>query len=113
MGDLKFMVASGSKWIKGGYGFWVSLIVYNVPNGIGGVEQRVGDGWMAVDDVSWLGQQWSLAQPADYRSADGVRAFEVRVTDVDGKPYGTYRVDFPCPEDGACGGNTDATSTRM
>lgn len=113
MGDLGFMVASGSKWIKGGYGFWVALIVYNVPNGIGGIEQRVGDSWKAVDDVNWLGQQWNLAEPADYRADNADRAFEVRVKDVSGKLYGTYRVDLPCPEDGACGDNMDATSKRM
>ena len=114
MGDLGFMFASGSKWIKGGYGFWAALVVYNVPNGIGRVEQKVGDGWTSVDDINWLGQQWSLAEPADYRTASGSgRTFEVRVSDVSGKPYGTYRVDFPCPDGSPCGGNTDTSATRM
>jgi hypothetical protein len=110
MGDLKFMWKDGSKWVNGGYGFWASLIIYNVPNGIGSVQQKVGGAWKECAQLSALGQQHQMHQPENYRGG-GAREFEIKVTDVNGSPYGEYKVPFNC--ESSCGSNTDVPSTRL
>ena len=47
MGIPKFMWKDGSKWLDDGRGFWASLIIYNTAEGIGTVEQKVGNSWCA------------------------------------------------------------------
>ena len=39
MSQPKFMWMEGSRWI--GHEFWATIIIYNTPNGIGKVEQRM------------------------------------------------------------------------
>lgn len=87
-----------------------SLIIYNVPNGIGSVEQKDGSGWKQTKHLSRLGQQWLMQQPSDYRTAKTFE-FVVRVKDVDGKVYGTYKVPLPCS--GPCKDNTHVKHTNM
>jgi len=69
MSNLKFMFANNSKWRSNGKGYWVSLIVYNVPIGIKKVELKFNNSWKKASKVGGkLGQQWSLPQPANYRT---------------------------------------------
>ena len=42
---LKFAWKDGTHWKPNGQGFYASLIIYNVPNGIGSVEQSAEGGW--------------------------------------------------------------------
>jgi hypothetical protein len=41
----------------------------------------------------------------------GPKEVIVRVNDVDGKPYGTYNIQFPCS--GTCAVNTDCKATKI
>jgi hypothetical protein len=101
-------IKDGSKWQSNG-GFWWSLIIYNLPNGIGGVEQDLGGGeWVSLETLEQLGQQWVLEPPSNMA---GPKEATVRVTDADGKVYGTYKVAFPCSD--TCSDNTDATWEMM
>lgn len=107
-GAPKFMFKDGSKWLPGGGGFFASLVVYDVSNGIGSVEQKVGGSWTTLSNMNDLGQQFILQQPANYRSYTS-RNFDIRVTDVNGLEYGTYNVKWPCG-DSVCGSYTDAST---
>jgi hypothetical protein len=104
------MFKDGSKWLSGGKGFYSSLVVYDIDNGIGGVQQKVGNEWKPLANLNDLGQQFIMEQPAEYRGFSS-REFQIRVDDVNGKPYGTYNVQFPCEE--ICGAYTDATATPV
>lgn len=41
MAEPKFMWMEGSRWI--GHQFWATVIIYNIPDGIGKVEQKMPD----------------------------------------------------------------------
>jgi hypothetical protein len=104
------MFKDGSKWLPNGQGFFASLVVYDVDNGIGGVQQKVGGEWKALTNMNDLGQQFIMAQPTEYRGYSS-RSFEVIVNDVNGDSYGTYTVQWPCG-DNVCGAYTDASASR-
>jgi hypothetical protein len=95
-----------------GGGFFVSLVIYNVPGGIGLVEQNVGASWVKLDNLEALGQQVVLKEPEDYRTYASSRAFDIRISSVSGTSYGEYKVEWPCG-DMACSGYTDATMTSI
>lgn len=107
MSEPKFMWKDGSKWLPGGRGFWATLIVYNVDNGISSVEQKIGNQWVRLGQLNHLSNMWVMKEPDDYRSPEGRKSFMVRVTDVDGQSYGEFDVDFSCG-DSVCGTSTDA-----
>jgi hypothetical protein len=107
MSEPKFMWKDGSKWLPGGGGFWATLIVYNTDNGIGSVEQKVGNSWVRLGQLNHLGNMYVMKQPNDYRSLVGPKSFVVRVSDVGGQPYGEFDVEFSCG-DSVCGTPTDA-----
>lgn len=48
----KFMWKDGSKWLDNGRGFWASLIIYNTADGIGSVQQKVGNSWYAYSSAT-------------------------------------------------------------
>jgi hypothetical protein len=105
------MFKDGSKWMRNGGGFFASLVIYDIDNGIGGVQQKVGDVWKPLSTLNDLGQQYIMEQPAEYRGFS-TREFQVRVDDVSGTPYGTFSIQFPCG-DQVCGAYTDATASRI
>lgn len=79
MNNIKFMFAKNSKWKKNGKGYWVSLIIYGVNDGISKVELNNGGGWKKASKVGGkLGQQWQLPQPSNYRNYKK-RTLNVRV----------------------------------
>jgi hypothetical protein len=103
------MFKDGSKWMPNGKGFFASLVIYNVSNGIGLVQQKVGGTWKTLSNLNDLGQQFIVEQPTEYRNYAS-RSFDILVTDVNGLEYGTYNVKWPCG-DSVCGGYTDAPTS--
>jgi hypothetical protein len=47
--SISFLFKDGSKWLKGGKGFYAALAIYGVPNGVGKVEQLVGKTWTMTE----------------------------------------------------------------
>ena len=39
--DLRFMWPEGAFWSRNNTGSWLSLIIYNMPNGVSRVEQNI------------------------------------------------------------------------
>ena len=56
----KIMFKEGSKWVQAWEGFWVSLVIYDVTNGIGKVEQYTHGRWVQLQQLSDLGQQYEM-----------------------------------------------------
>lgn len=86
-----------------------SLIIWNLPNGIGSVEQLVGGDYVACEPLAQLGQQWIMQPPSDI---SGPKEVTVRVKDYDGNVYGEYRVSFPCGSD-PCPDQIDADAVKL
>lgn len=59
-GGPKVMFKEGSKWVQAWEGFWASLVIYNVGNGIGKVEQFTNGQWVQLEQLSHLGQQFVM-----------------------------------------------------
>lgn len=113
---LKFAWKSNSKWIRNKKGFYADIIISNTSNGIGSVEQDMGNGsWRQLSTNAWLGQQFSLEMPGDYAMFTGseTRSFNLRVKDTNGQPYGTYRVVMNCYNGDQCSDNTRAPANRV
>lgn len=102
---LKFSWQLGSKWTPDG-GFWASLMIANVPNGISAVRQNLGSKVVELEHLLNLGQIWGMQMPEN----SDKKEFEIDVIDVSGKSYGTYVVAFNC--DGQCTDFTHTTSVR-
>jgi hypothetical protein len=102
---LKFAWQKGSMWMPND-AFWASLMISNVPNGIGSVRQNTGNETVELEHLGRLGQIWGMKMPANKDKKE----FEIEVTDVNGKSYGTYVVAFNCG--GECSDFTDTTSAR-
>jgi hypothetical protein len=111
--ELEFMWQDGSKWPKDNHGFWAALIIGNVPNGIGKVEQDIGGSWASCPRINQLGQQRELMKMGPDARGFASRDITIRVYDVAGKLYGTYSVPFNCPDSGTCGKNTPTTATKI
>jgi hypothetical protein len=109
MAKPKFMWKDGSKWLSNGGGFWAALIIYNTANGIGKVEQQVGDSYVAVSQLNHLGNMYVMEQPADYCSPPAPKSITVRVYDVDNALYGEFEVEFSCG-DSVCNPSKDAST---
>ena len=96
-GRPKFALKDGSKWTASGT-FWAVVIIHNVSNGIGGVEQKVGGSWQAISPLTHLGNMWVLARPANAKNGSGGngQTITLRVKDVDGNSYGDYGMKWAC-----------------
>lgn len=104
MNDLKFMWGRNSKWIRNGKGFYVSLIIYNTANGIGSVRQwQGGSRYDLLEPLKWLGQQYILAEPYNYRDVQGSdREFIIEVYGVDKSLTGKYKLGLNCDSSDKC-----------
>jgi hypothetical protein len=109
MGAPKFAWKDGTKWLPGGGGFYATLVIYNVDNGISDVKQNMGGGWESCSTLNHLGNMWVLKQPPNYREANGGggESIEVDVIDKSGNSYGKFNVPFTCG-DSVCGSITQA-----
>lgn len=113
------MWQKNSKWKDAGKGWYAALIVYNLPNGIGRVEQDVqhnsgAANWVEVGQLNALSQIRVLDQPENYRNPGGKREVAVRIADINGALYGTYIVDMSvCPGSSQCNDDTDTTAQRV
>ena len=59
-----------------------------------------------LSQLSHLGNQWVMKQPADYRNPQGNKSFTLRIMDKVGRSYGEFNVPFTCGD--TCHVNTDA-----
>lgn len=115
MSKLKFMWIKSSNWKPRGYGFFGGLMIYNMPNGISRVSQKIGNKWAPVRPLYHLRNQWVLKKPANYVSAPNGGAGQsitIEAWDANGKSYGKYSVPFTCGS-GSCGGDTDAYAKKV
>ena len=110
-GPPKFTFKNDSMWKPRGRGFWASLVIYDLDRGIGRVEQKAGSRWVRLHTLNDLGQQFVLAEPHNYRDYDE-RYFDLRLSDFEGRRYGTFRVKWPCG-DHRCPEYTDAESEKL
>lgn len=100
------MYKDGSKWLPDGRGFFVSLVIHNLHDGLRMVEQRVGNTWTQLEQLEHLGQQWVLKEPVEYRGFTE-RRFPIRVTSLSGERY-AISLEWKCG-DSPCATYTDAT----
>jgi hypothetical protein len=112
---LKFMWKDGSKWLKNGQGFYATLIVRNMPAGIGSVQQLISDSWVTVNRLDALGQMFVLKEPDNYRTYGTAsnRKITIQVFDKLNQLYGKYVVSFSCSESAACSVTVDATAIKQ
>ena len=109
----KFALKDGSKWTARGT-FWATVIIDNVANGIGAVEQKVGGAWEPLSPLVHLGNMYVLARPDNAKNGKGGagQMVTLRVKDVTGATYGDYEVEWVCGAE-ACGEWTEAPSTAV
>ena len=116
MSQPKFMWKSGSKWKANGKGFYAAAVIYNTDNGIRSVEQMSGNKWVKLSPLQHLGNMWVLQRPPDseYRSPSGGsgKSIKLRVTDAQGKQYGSYSVSWMCGS-GVCSSEVDAPAKKI
>lgn len=116
MSQPKFMWKSGSKWKANGKGFYAAVVIYNTDNGIRSVEQMSGNKWVKLSPLQHLGNMWVLQRPPDseYRSPSGGsgKSIKLRVTDAQGKQYGSYSVSWMCGS-GVCSSEVDAPAKKI
>lgn len=96
-GEPRFWFSQGSK------PYYIRLIVTHLPNGIHGLEQRVGEVWKPATMDGDAGQMWLLPDPS-------ATTYTVRLTDALDQPVlggRTWTFDFPA----ACGSACDHPAT--
>lgn len=105
MHEPEFMIMEGSRSI--GYEFWVSVIIRNVRNGIGKVEQKMPWGWQQVNQLSNLGNTYEMVNPDPGNGNAWTSSIGIRVWGKDNDFYGAWEISFPCGNS-ACHPSLDA-----
>ncbi len=90
-------------FLKGSQRYYAAIMINNLPNGIHGVEQKVGNQWVKATMNSDLGQSYILPTP-------DVTSYTIRIYDADDQLLNQGRqYVFSLPT--ACGGNCTPAAT--
>lgn len=88
------MWKDSSQWQEDGAGFYAALIIYDTDNGILKVEQQQENSWEELETLLWLGNQYVLNEPYNYRDVTAPKEVTIRVSDMSGELYGTYTLSL-------------------